>query len=64
MFGIVCLICLGAKRIEPYRILVVEMNDWGRTNVGGRIAVIGQADNVVAMCSSGVSLRWSVGTRV
>jgi hypothetical protein len=64
VFGIVHLICLGAKRIELYRILVVEMNDWRRPNVGRRVAVIGETDNVIAMYSGGVSLRWRIGTRV
>jgi hypothetical protein len=33
MLGIVCVICLGGQRIELYRILVIEMNDWWGTDV-------------------------------
>jgi hypothetical protein len=49
LFGIVCVMCLGGKRIELYRILVVEMNDWRGTDVRGRITVVGEADNVIAV---------------
>jgi len=63
VFGISELICLGAKRIELYRIFIVEMNDWRRTNVGRRIALIGEADSTVATYSSSISWRKDPGGR-
>jgi hypothetical protein len=64
MFGVVCVICFSGKRIELYRILVVEMNDWGGTDVRGRVAVVGEADNVITVKSSLVSLEYRVGSFV
>jgi hypothetical protein len=56
MLGIVCVICLGGQRIELYRILVIEMNDWWGPDVRRRVAVIGEAGNIIAVESSLVSL--------
>jgi hypothetical protein len=57
VLGIVCVVCLGGKRVELYRILVVEMNDWRWTNVGRGVAIVGETDRVIATCSSIVSLK-------
>jgi hypothetical protein len=44
VLGMVWVVCLGGKRIELYRILVVEMDDWRWTDVGRGVAVVGETD--------------------
>lgn len=56
VFGVVCVVIVGGKRIELYRIFIVKVDNWRWTDIRRGVAVVREADDITAINSDAVSL--------